>query len=171
MVIATQNPFEFEGTYPLPESQLDRFLLRTRIGYPSREDELQVLSSHRRGEPVDDLQPVLDGDQVLDLQAAVRQISVDESLQGYLIDLVERTRKSDELHVGVSPRGALCLYRASQALALTEGRDFVTPDDIKRLAVPVFSHRVLSRSFLQGSRQHGVEEIIARLVESVKVPT
>ena len=87
MVIATQNPFEFEGTYPLPESQLDRFLLRTRIGYPNRENEIQVLSSHRRGEPVDDLQPVLDGDQVLDLQAAVRQISVDESLQSYLIDI------------------------------------------------------------------------------------
>jgi len=171
MVIATQNPFEFEGTYPLPESQLDRFLLRTRIGYPNREEELKVLSSHRRGEPVDDLQPVLDGDQVLDLQAAVRQISMDDSLQAYLLDIVERTRKSDELHVGVSPRGALCLYRASQALALTEGREFVTPDDIKRLAVPVFSHRVLSRSFLQGSRQHGVEEIIARLVENVKVPT
>lgn len=171
MVIATQNPFEFEGTYPLPESQLDRFLLRTRVGYPSREDELQVLSSHRRGEPVEDLQPVLDGDQVLDLQAAVRQVTVDDSLQAYLLDIVDRTRQSDQLHVGVSTRGALSLYRASQALALTEGREFVTPDDVKRLAVPVLAHRVLSRSFLQGSQQHGVEEIITRLVESVRVPT
>ena len=171
MVIATQNPFEFEGTYPLPESQLDRFLLRTRVGYPNRENELLVLSSHRRGEPVEDLQPVLDADQVLDLQAAVRQVTVDDSLQSYLLDIVDRTRQSEELHVGVSTRGALCLYRASQALALTEGREFVTPDDVKRLAVPVLAHRVLSRSFLQGSRQHGVEEIVTRLVESVRVPT
>ncbi len=105
MVIATQNPFEFEGTYPLPESQLDRFLLCTKVGYPSRSDELQVLASHRGGEPVEELQPVLSCEQVLRLQAAVREVVVEDSVQEYLLDIVEATRNSGEVHVGVSTRG------------------------------------------------------------------
>jgi MoxR-like ATPase len=170
MVIATQNPFEFEGTYPLPESQLDRFLMRIAVGYPDREDELQVLSSHRVGEPIENLQPVLDAEQVVSLQQAVRQVVVDESINGYLLDIVDATRRCEELRVGVSTRGALCLYRASQALALVENRDFVIPDDVKRLAVPVLSHRVIAKGYLQGTHRQAMEALIARLVEETPVP-
>jgi MoxR-like ATPase len=171
MVIATQNPYEYHGTYPLPESQLDRFLLCTRIGYPDREDELQVLASHRRGEPVDALRPVVDGDQVLSLQDSVRQVTVDDAIQDYLLDLVEATRRCDELHVGVSTRGALSLYRAAQALALVEGRDYVVPDDVKRLAVPVLAHRVITKTYAQSGYRDAVEALIRRLAEEVKAPT
>ncbi len=114
IVIATQNPFEFEGTYPLPESQLDRFLVRLSMGYPARDDERQVLVSHRESEPVDSLAPVIHSDQILELQRAVRQVTVDASLYEYLLDIVTATRTCSELHVGVSTRGAICLYRAAQ---------------------------------------------------------
>jgi MoxR-like ATPase len=170
MVIATQNPFEFEGTYPLPESQLDRFLLRIAVGYPDRDDELQVLTSHRGGEPIERLRPVIDGPQVVALQHAVRQVTMDESINSYLLDIVDATRRNEELRVGVSTRGALCLYRASQALALVEYRDFVIPDDIKRLAVPVLSHRVIAKGYLQGTQRNVLETLIARLVEEIPVP-
>ncbi len=171
MVIATQNPFEFEGTYPLPESQLDRFLLRSSVGYPDREDELKVLLSHRRGEPVDDLQPALNCQQVQSLQEAVRQVTVDESIREYLMNIVQATRDSDELHVGVSTRGALSLYRAAQALTLAEGRDFVVPDDVKRLSVSVLAHRVIPKGYLQGGQRAAVEALIQRLVDEVAVPS
>ncbi|MEX0679547.1 MAG: MoxR family ATPase [Pirellulales bacterium] len=170
MVIATQNPFEFEGTYPLPESQLDRFLMRIAVGYPERDDELQVLSSHRIGEPIENLQHVLDAAQILTLQQAVRQVTMDESINSYLLDIVDASRQCDELRVGVSTRGALCLYRASQALALTENRDFVIPDDVKRLTVPVLSHRVIAKAYLQGTHRQTMEALITRLVEEVPVP-
>lgn len=170
MVIATQNPFEYEGTYPLPESQLDRFLLRIAVGYPDRDDELQVLATHRAGEPIDTLEHVLDAEQVVALQHAVRTVAVDESINAYLLDIVEATRNSDELRVGVSTRGALCLYRASQALALVENRDFVIPDDIKRLSVPVLSHRVIAKGYAQGTQRETIEAIIGRLVDDVRVP-
>ncbi len=170
MVIATQNPFEFEGTYPLPESQLDRFLMRIAVGYPDRDDELQVLSSHRVGEPVDALQHVLDAEQVVTLQHAVRQVAMDESINAYLLDIVEATRRCEELRVGVSTRGALCLYRASQALALVENRDFVTPDDVKRLSVAVLSHRVIAKGYLQGTHRQAMETLIDRLVDEIPVP-
>jgi MoxR-like ATPase len=170
MVIATQNPFEFEGTYPLPESQLDRFLLRIAVGYPEREDELQVLASHRVGEPIARLQSVLDASQIVALQQAVRKVTMDESINSYLLDIVDATRQCDELRVGVSTRGALCLYRASQALALIENRDFVVPDDVKRLAVPVLSHRVIAKGYLQGTHREMLEALITRLVDGVRVP-
>ncbi len=170
MVIATQNPFEYEGTYPLPESQLDRFLLRIAVGYPDRDDELQVLASHRAGEPIDTLEHVLDAEQVVALQHAVRGVSVDDSINAYLLDIVDVTRHSDELRVGVSTRGALCLYRASQALALIENRDFVIPDDVKRLAIPVLSHRVIAKGYAQGTQRDTIEAIIGRMVDDVRVP-
>ncbi|MGD9721914.1 MAG: AAA family ATPase [Pirellulales bacterium] len=170
MVIATQNPYEFEGTYPLPESQLDRFLLRIAVGYPEREDEVQVLVSHRAGEPVNRLRHVLDGQQVVALQRAVRDVSVDNSIHAYLLDIIDATRNCDDLRVGASTRGALCLYRACQALALTENRDFVTPDDVKRLAVPVLSHRVIARGYMQGTQRDAIEALVARLVDEVRVP-
>jgi len=170
MVIATQNPFEFEGTYLLPESQLDRFLLRTNVGYPTREFEREVLSSHRTGEPVDSLQPVISPEKVRLLQKQVREVKVDPALVNYLLDIVEKTRNSEQLHVGVSTRGALSLYRGVQARALIEERDFVTPDDIKRMVVPVFSHRVLPRGMLPGADRSAVESIVDGLLQSVKVP-
>jgi len=171
MVIATQNPLEFEGTYPLPESQLDRFLLRISVGYPARADERQVLVSHRRGEPVDRLEPVLTGEHIIALQEAVREVAVDEAVQEYLLDVVEATRRSEDLHVGVSTRGALALYRAAQAHALIEGRDYVVPDDIKRLAVPVLAHRVITKGYLHGGHRAAVEALVARLLEEVPVPS
>jgi MoxR-like ATPase len=170
LVIATQNPLEFEGTYPLPESQLDRFLLRISVGYPNRNCEMSILTSHRRGEPVDSLEPVLSGEQVLQLQEAVRDVRVEPSVAEYLLDVAQATRASDDLHVGVSIRGNLSLYRAAQAWALAEGRDYVVPDDVKRLAVPVLSHRVISKGYLHGSQRQGIESLIERLVAEVPVP-
>ena len=170
MVAATQNPFEFEGTYPLPESQLDRFLMRISMGYPSREHELRVFDTHRKGEPIDHLEFVIDCEQVLQLQAAVMDITVDASLHEYLLDIVHATRESNELHVGVSTRGALSFFRACQALAMVEGRNFVIPDDIKRLAVPVIAHRVIPKGYVQGGQRTAVEAIVGRLVGEVAVP-
>ncbi|HTM54562.1 MAG TPA: MoxR family ATPase [Pirellulales bacterium] len=170
MVIATQNPFEFEGTYPLPESQLDRFLLRIGVGYPERDDELQVLASHRAGEPIDSLHAVLEPSQIVALQQGVRQVTVDESINTYLLDIVEATRNCEDLRVGVSTRGALCLYRASQALAVVENRDFVIPDDVKRLAVPVLSHRIIAKGYMQGMHRSMLESLVTRLVEDIRVP-
>jgi MoxR-like ATPase len=170
MVIATQNPAEFEGTYPLPESQLDRFLLRIPVGYPDREIELQVLTSHREGEPVDSLQSVLTCEQIVSLQNDVRQVKVEDSINHYVLDIVESTRNCDDLHIGVSPRGALALYRAAQASALVAGRDYVVPDDVKSLTVPVLAHRVISKGYLHGGQREAVEALIERLVDEVHVP-
>jgi MoxR-like ATPase len=170
IVLATQNPFEFEGTYALPESQLDRFMLRIRVGYPRRSDELQLLADHRRGEPFDELESVLGPPQVLALQAAVRDVRMDESLSGYLMDIVETTRRCPELHVGASPRGGLYLYRAAQALALVEKRDYVIPDDIKRLAAPVLAHRIIGKSFLQDGDSGQSDSLVRNLVDQIAVP-
>jgi MoxR-like ATPase len=171
IVIATQNPFEFEGTYSLPESQLDRFLVRISMGYPDRLAERQVLASHREGEPVETLKPVLGTDKVVEVQKAVRRIRVDDSIYEYLLDIVEATRQCDELHVGVSTRGALSLYRAAQASAFIDHRDFVVPDDVKQLVIPVLSHRVVTKGFIQADSREAAEGIIRRLTEEVPVPT
>jgi MoxR-like ATPase len=171
MVIATQNPLEFEGTYPLPESQLDRFLLRISVGYPTREHELEVLTSHRGGEPVDRMEPVLNGGQIVALQEQVRQVKVDDSISAYLMDMVQATRECEDLHVGVSIRGALSLYRAAQATALIDGRDYVVPDDVKNLAVAAFAHRVISRGYLHGGQREAIEALIGRLIDEVPVPS
>ncbi len=171
LVIATQNPFEFEGTYLLPESQLDRFLLRISVGYPHRDRERELLNSHRVGEPVDGLQPVLSTQRVLELQAAARAVEFEQSLVDYLLNIVHATRESDVLQVGVSTRGAIAFYRAAQALALVENRNHVVPDDIKRLAIPVLSHRVVSRGMLPGADRSAAEEVIRRLLSGLSVPT
>lgn len=170
MVVATQNPFEFEGTYPLPESQLDRFLLRISLGYPSRDDERRVLENHRQSTPVDELQPAVSADQITQLQQVVRDVIVDSSIYDYLLDIVEATRESEELHVGVSTRAAISLSRAAQSVALMRGRQFVVPDDIKELAVPALSHRVISKGFLHGGQREAIEGIVRRLVDTVPVP-
>lgn len=171
MVIATQNPFEFEGTYVLPESQLDRFLLRISMGYPDKDFEKDIFKSHRNGEPVEELNPVIDIDTVAQLQANVREVAVDESISEYMMDIVHQTREMPELSVGVSTRGALLWYRATQAMALIDGREYVVPDDAKSLAVPVLAHRVMAKGFAQGGQRQSVEAIIRRITNEVALPT
>ncbi|HUT35353.1 MAG TPA: MoxR family ATPase [Planctomycetota bacterium] len=170
IVLATQNPHEFEGTFPLPESQLDRFLMRIEIGYPSRADERRVLFTQRLANPLDTLEPVLDGDEVVALQDAVREVRVDDSISDYVLEIVSRTREASELEIGVSPRGALSLSRAAQALALVEGRDYVLPDDVKRLAVAVLAHRVIRRAGLAGGKGKDDREIVRQIVNATPVP-
>lgn len=170
-VVATQNPFEFEGTYVLPESQLDRFMMRIRMGYPARGVERDILTSHRQGEPVASLKPVLNSAEILQLQRAVREVRVDDAIADYMLDLVHASRESDDLNVGVSTRGALTLYRATQSLAFVSGRDYVVPDDVKTLAIPVLAHRVLGKSFLQAGEFNAAETIIRDLLDRLRVPT
>ena len=154
LVIATQNPFEFEGTYPLPENQLDRFMMCLSLGYPDRKSELEILNRHRDGQPVDALTAAATPDQVLDLQRQVQAIKFDASLAEYLLQIVEMTRMNNELTLGVSTRGALTWYRAAQAMALVADRDYVIPDDIKETAIPVLAHRIVCRGALrEGHRQ------------------
>jgi MoxR-like ATPase len=169
-VLGTQNPYEFEGTYPLPESQLDRFLMRLHIGYPDREAEKRILTGHRAGEPIDQLQPVLSPQEVLSLQQSVRQIRVDDSLANYLLEIVNATRNHRNLYLGASTRAALALYRAAQARALVEGRDYVVPDDVKVLAVPVLAHRILPKSAQPGGSAEHAEEIVRGIVEQLPIP-
>jgi len=170
IVIATQNPFEFEGTYPLPESQLDRFLIRTSVGYPMRESEMAILQSHRAGEPVDSLESCISLEEVLALQNQVREIAVDDLINEYLLNIADATRNSEELQVGVSTRGVLAWYRAAQALAMMNSREYVIPDDIKELAVPVLGHRVISKSYYHVGQRENVEAVIRQIVESIPVP-
>jgi MoxR-like ATPase len=144
MVLATQNPHEYEGTYPLPESQLDRFLLRIRVGYPQAVDEKAILRG--QAAPPELVEPVLSGQEVASLQGQTEQVSIDESVLDYLMTLVAATRASALLALGVSPRGSRSLLRAAQASALADGRDYVVPDDVKGLAIPVLAHRVLPRA-------------------------
>lgn len=169
-VLATQNPTEFEGTYPLPESQLDRFLVRLHMGYPDRDAERAILEGHRTGEPVEGLEPVLSTDILARLQAETRSVRFDKLLVDYLLDVVEATRRHPEVRVGASTRAALALYRAAQASALLENRKFVIPDDVKRLAVPVLSHRLLLRQ--AHGPEHGVlaGALLARMMEKLPVP-
>ena len=170
-VLATQNPHEFEGTYPLPESQLDRFLMRLRLGYPDRQAERAILEGHRLGEPIEKLQQVLTPGLLMRHQAETRPVRVDPALADYLLEAVEATRRHPEVRVGASTRAALALYRAAQASALLDGRRFVVPDDIKRLVVPVLSHRLLLRN--AHGPEHGAqaEAVLARLMDSLAVPT
>jgi MoxR-like ATPase len=170
LVLATQNPFEFEGTFPLPESQMDRFLLRLHLGYPDRQFEKEVLTRHRAGEPVETLKPVMDIAAVAELQHEVRQVRVDDSLNDYILDLVTATREHAGLYLGASTRAALALYRAAQAQALLEGRDYVVPDDVKRLARPVLAHRLLAKGYRQGARGDAAEEITKEIVEQTPLP-
>ena len=170
VVLATQNPYEFEGTYPLPESQLDRFLLRLRIGYPARAAEQEVLNKHRGGEPVEHLGPVLSATEVLALQEHVRGILFEERLQHYLLDILDATRKSPQVLLGASIRAGLSLYRAAQALAFLSGREFVVPDDIKSLARPVLAHRLLMKGLRQLGSKDVADEFVADCLTRINVP-
>src|SRR5258706_599381 len=171
MVIATQNPVEHHGTYPLPESQLDRFLMRIRIGYPDHTAERQIV---RQAAPSasEATRAVITGDELTTLQDAVAQVGVDEVLVDYMLAIVEKTRVHESLAMGVSPRGAQALYRATQALAAVEGRDYVTPDDVKRLVVPVFAHRVVVNTRIAIAQRSAevAEKILGEILTLVDVP-
>jgi MoxR-like ATPase len=172
LVIATQNPVEHHGTYPLPESQLDRFLMRVRMGYPDAGAEREILRSEAGAERLPELRPVLNGADVLEMQQAVKHIRVDESLVSYALEIVKRTRESEYLSLGVSPRGAQALYRAAQAMAFLDGRGFCTPQDFKSLAVPVFAHRVLMNGGYASTAKKSEQgdQVLKEIVESVSVP-
>ena len=172
IVVATQNPIEHHGTYPLPESQLDRFMLRLRIGYPDADDEKQIIRDREHAEPLEALRPVMTGQDINELHQAVAEVSVDESLVDYLMRIVAATRDSEMLDLGVSPRGTLSLFRAAQALALTEERMFCVPDDIKRLVLPVFAHRLVVSSRFSSSlrRSEEAEAVLREIMKTVSVP-
>jgi MoxR-like ATPase len=172
IVLATQNPVEHHGTYPLPESQMDRFMMRVRMGYPDLEDEKIILRQQTFNSAVERLLPVMHSDDVLALQHETREVVVDESLLDYLIRIVRATRQSDLLDLGVSPRGSLALYHAAQAMAFIEGRDYVIPDDIKRLVVPVFAHRIVVNSrYSTGMRRSDeAEAALQEILKTVNVP-
>jgi len=172
IVLATQNPIEHHGTYPLPESQLDRFMLRLRIGYPEPADEQRILRDREHADPLTKLQPVMTSHEVIELQQAVAAVSVDDSLVGYLMRIVAATRHSEMLDLGVSPRATLSLFRAAQALALGEERTYCIPDDIKRLVVPVFAHRIVVSSRFSSSlrRSEEAEAVLNEILKTVSVP-
>jgi MoxR-like ATPase len=172
MVIATQNPSEHHGTYPLPESQLDRFMLRLQIGYPNLEDERKILRDRAEANPIERLEPVISRTDVLELQARVTAVSVDEALVDYLLQIVDATRKSEHLELGVSPRGTLALFRSAQALALVEGRGYCIADDIKRLVIPCFAHRIISnaRSAALRNRGRDAENVLNDILQRISVP-
>jgi MoxR-like ATPase len=172
MVVATQNPIEHHGTYPLPESQLDRFLLRIKMGYPEAEAEKEILRRQNHLPAIERLQPVLKSDDILEAQAAVSEVRMHESLLDYIMAIVEATRRSEFLLIGTSPRGSLALHRAAQALAYYEGRDYCIPDDIKRLVLPVLAHRVIVSAKYSSphKRSEEAESILAEILRNIEVP-
>ncbi len=170
LVMATQNPIEYEGTYPLPEAQLDRFLVRIGIGYPARDDEIEMLSRRlERGEDEVELRPVVDAATLLAMQHALEQVHVSAAIEGYIVDLVTATRTSKRLAVGASPRGSLALLKLSRAKAALDGRDFVVPEDVKAIAIPALAHRLTLRPELWVQRVRG-EDVVAEALETVPTP-
>jgi len=168
LVIATQNPIEYEGTFALPEAQLDRFLLRIRLGYPKPMEELVILDEQKRLHPIESIQQVLALDELRQMQAGVKEIYVDQGVADYIIRLVTATREHADVYLGASPRGSLHLYRAAQALAAINGRDYVIPDDVKQLAVPVLGHRIIVRS--QASlREVDNDAIVREILSTVSI--
>jgi len=169
LVMATQNPIELEGTFPLPEAQLDRFLMRLAIGYPDFEEERTILRRFRVSDPLAELTPVIRSQEALDLAAICREVYVHEAVEDYIVALVRETRKCEDLSLGASPRGSLALYQASQALAALRGRDYVLPDDVQGLVKPVLTHRLIpgARMRLRGA---SAESILDGIIEKVPVP-
>ena len=169
IVIATQNPIELEGTFPLPEAQIDRFLMRLHLDYPSHSEERLILQRFKETQPLDDLQAVLTGERLQELQKMIRRVRVEPAVENYIVELVRATRNHSGVELGVSPRGTLALYRSSQAYAAIHGRSYVIPDDVKRVARPVLSHRMIATS---QTRLHGrvMEQIIEDVLHNVSVP-
>ncbi len=172
LVLATQNPSEHHGTYPLPESQLDRFLMRIRMGYPSAAEEKEILRQQTHHHPLERITPIINADDVIDLQEEIKNVRVDDVLLDYLMEIVTATRNSEMLELGVSPRGSLALHRAAQALAFTEDRAYCIADDIKRLAIPVFGHRIVisSRYSSRLRRSEDSDAVLAEIIKDVRVP-
>jgi MoxR-like ATPase len=172
MVLATQNPIEHHGTYPLPESQLDRFLMRIRMGYPSRDSEKEIIRNHSGMGGIEHVAPLMDASDVAAMQKFVSEVKVEDSLLDYALDIVERTRTTEHLTLGVSPRGAVLLHRAAQARAFLEGRDYCLPDDFKQLIVPVFAHRVVvsSRYVSTQKKSEQTEAILREILDTTRVP-
>jgi MoxR-like ATPase len=169
IVMATQNPIEYEGTFPLPETELDRFLIRLQLGYPDREHEIAVLGAQQYAHPIDSVEQVIELEDLLALQEAVKHIHVDDAIREYIVAVVEATRTHANLYLGASPRGSLALFRVSQAKALLEGRDYVLPDDVKSLAFATLAHRIImsSSARIQGST---AADAIAEVLDQVSVP-
>jgi MoxR-like ATPase len=169
IVLATQNPVELEGTFPLPEAQLDRFMMRLEVGYPTTEDEVEILARYDHADPLEDLRPVVSGTDILAQQRAVRDIHVADLLRRYIVDVVRATRGNEDIQLGASPRASLALHRGAQALAALRGRDFVKPDDIKELAAPILAHRLILNPEAQ-LRGRSSAEIVRNVVARVPTP-
>jgi MoxR-like ATPase len=169
MVMATQNPIEYEGTFPLPEAQLDRFLMRIRLGYPSRDDEVAILDSQQLAHPIESIDQVVEAEDLASVHRAVREVRVDDAIRQYIVDIVAATRVHPDVYLGASPRGSLGLFRTAQAAALLRGRDFVIPDDVKPLVEPVLAHRVIMNP---AARVRSVQSstIVEEIVNTVTVP-
>jgi MoxR-like ATPase len=169
MVVATQNPFEFEGTYYLPENQLDRFLLRISLGYPERSSEHKILTT-QPGRQLDQMHSVASGADIVALQDRVQQTRIDPAIVDYILDLSDATRNDDQLHLGISPRGALALTQASQASAVLEGRDYVTPDDVKSLFIACCAHRVISKTYLHNGDAAATSRVLQAILDKIPAP-
>jgi MoxR-like ATPase len=169
MVLATQNPIEYEGTFPLPEAQLDRFLLRVRLGYPNPADEIEILDRQQLRHPIETLESVIAVDELRTVMEEIKKIYVSKAVKRYLVDLVNRTRQSPDVYLGASPRGSLALFRTGQAVAALAGRDYVLPDDIKSLAIPVLAHRVIVGPAAR-LRELSAEKIVEEILENLPVP-
>lgn len=169
MVMATQNPIEYEGTFPLPEAQLDRFFVMITLGYPTLEEEIAIVEGQQAAHPIDSLQAVTTAEEILDLQKVTREVYVDDLIKRYIVNIVDATRRNEDVALGASPRGSISLYRGAQALALIRGRDYALPDDVKQLAVSIISHRLIISA---GARMRGVNasNVMSSIVESVPVP-
>ncbi len=169
MVMATQNPVEYEGTFPLPEAQLDRFILLVTLGYPTNEEELAIIEGQQTAHPIDSLEPITNAKEIIELQESVKQIFVDDLIKQYIVTVVEATRDHPDIALGSSPRGSLALFRGAQALALIRDRDFVLPDDVKELTTPVLSHRIIVSA---AARMRGIKasDIINNIVNEIPVP-
>ncbi len=169
MVIATQNPVEYMGTYPLPEAQLDRFLMKITMGYPSRAEEVSILYRFQKSNPLNELEAVVTFDELMAIQKMVRDIKIEESLAGYIVDIISATRRHEHTMLGCSPRASISLFRAAQASALFDGRDYVIPEDIRDLAVPVLSHRLMLKQEAKIKRVTN-ESIISDIIKNMKIP-
>ena len=169
MVMATQNPIDYLGTYPLPEAQMDRFLLKISLGYPQSNEETYILSQYLKQNPLDSITPVIDIAEILDLQQQVKSVYIDNTLLNYVVEIINLTRKNENILLGASPRGSLALCKAAQALALIKGRDYVLPEDIKRMIIPTLSHRIILKQEAKLKKKN-VIEILSSIINSVFVP-
>jgi MoxR-like ATPase len=169
LVVATQNPVDQEGTFPLPEAQLDRFLIRLSLGYPSFEEESKMLTRLQKGHPIDDLNPVVSAQDIIGAQEAVREVHIDEKIKKYILDIVHHSREHEDILLGGSPRASIALFRTAQALAAVSGRDFVIPDDVKRMAQPVLAHRLILKPESR-LRKQTPAKVVTELVGDAKVP-